>query len=1157
MIRSLYAPRPHPYYIVAPDYRRNSAGIRVMHMLCDALNRAGYEAYVSTQAVSPNLMTPVLTGVARIFHKRVGVEPIAVYPEVVSGNPYAADVVARYILNIPGFLSAIEPFGPDDIRFAFGRSLLMPDMPDDRVMFLQPIDLSVFKPSSDPAKRIPGKVCYYQGRLGTGVDKSLLPPGSIEITGSYPDSWEELVDIFQTCEYFYTATVTALGAEAILCGCMSVVIPGPGAPLNFSAQETGNLGEAWGLDPAELDRARRTMPLLRERLQQQEIAFWGKLDHFIELTQQAATASLAAKRQAEIVHRLQTRDTQARQLQAAAPQAFASLAIVVLDLADEPRRLTKTLNSLAACPASITPLVISKTASSSSQARAFSYTNDHFVKVINRAVNESGCQWLLVVQAGEELSASGLLLTAHQLQAMADCRAVFADEIVRVDRETLNPLLRPDFNLDLLLSFPGGFARHWLFRRDLWEKLGGFAREYRQAFELDFILRLIDADGLQGLGHISEPLVIADASPLADIPQERQVIERHLSQRGFTSAQVRPLPGGRYEVDYGHAQQPLVSIIIALDGQLAYAQRCVDSLLENTPAGTYEILLLDASQPEPLMQDWLSGIDKLGAVQLQVLRFNSDASATAMRNHASTEACGEFVLFLDATAGVIGKDWLQQLLNHAQRPEVGCVGGKLIGADGTIRQGALVLGFGGPVGNPSAHRPVDDPGYMWRLQADQDCAAVSEHCLMVRREAFISAGGFDEQARPWAATDLCLKFVQAGYLNVWTPRAQLLIGDVSEPEPTAAQEDLMYERWLPLLARDPAYNANLGLMPGQAFQLATGAWALPASFKVPAPTRVLALALHTTLEGQSRVIRPFERLRAQGFIEGALVRDWLSPVELERFAPTVIVLQRPMDAQHLEAMRRMKLFSTAFKVCEVDSYLPDPAVEGSADTTESFARLHSALACVDRVVVPTPLLAQLYAGLHPDIRVVGTRLDPDQWGHLSSVRQTTGKPRVGLTTRGLQPGDLEVIEAVIKSLADEVDWVLLGNCPAQLRLFICEVHAGEGPDIARKLASLNLDLALVSLQDTLFNRCASHERLLEFGACGVPVIASDLEAHHSGLPVTLVAGGDGQWTETVRAHLQDVAALQLKGNELQQCVRRDWLLDEAGVQAWREAWLPG
>jgi len=48
---------------------------------------------------------------------------------------------------------------------------------------------------------------------------------------------------------------------------------------------------------------------------------------------------------------------------------------------------------------------------------------------------------------------------------------------------------------------------------------------------------------------------------------------------------------------------------------------------------------------------------------------------------------------------VMHADWLQQLLNHGLRPVVGAVGGKLLRADGKVRNGGSMLGFNGPVGH--------------------------------------------------------------------------------------------------------------------------------------------------------------------------------------------------------------------------------------------------------------------------------------------------------------------------------------------------------------------------------------------------------------------------------------------------------------------------
>jgi hypothetical protein len=210
---------------------------------------------------------------------------------------------------------------------------------------------------------------------------------------------------------------------------------------------------------------------------------------------------------------------------------------------------------------------------------------------------------------------------------------------------------------------------------------------------------------------------------------------------------------------------------------------------------------------------------------------------------------------------------------------------------------------------------------------------------------------------------------------------------------------------------------------------------------------------------------------------------------------------------------------------------------------------------MDRLVVPTPLLAQTFNGFIADIRVVETRLDPQRWGSVSTSRRAGTKPRIGLAARGAQPEDIELLSEVIKALAEEVAWVLIGYCPPALRPFMEEIHSAAEDGYPGRLASLDLDLALTPLQDTLLNRCKSHERLLEFGICGVPVIGSDIEPHR-GLPVTLVNGDSARWMEAIRAHLTDLDATHRQGDQLQACVRRDWMLDPAALQRWREGWLP-
>nr|WP_237141292.1 glycosyltransferase [Pseudomonas alcaliphila] len=786
------------------------------------------------------------------------------------------------------------------------------------------------------------------------------------------------------------------------------------------------------------------------------------------------------------------------------------------------------------------------------------------VTALNAAAGSSEADWFLVAEAGSEFTVSGLLIVALDLLAAPQsCQAVYADELIRVGDGEYGPVLRPDLNLDLLLSFPAGTSRHWLLRREAFVQLGGFAEQYDRAFELDYQLRLIESQGLGCIGHISEPLLASEAVPLRDDPQERAVIERHLRARGYEQAGVGSSLPGRYELDYGHPQLGTVSILIVVKDRLSQIQRCMETLLENTDYPNYEVLLLDHGNQAADVCDWLAGVASMGVDQLRVMRFDAGLSHAVVCNQAAQQARGDFLLWLGDGAGIMAKGWLQQLLNHGQRPEVGAVGGKLLSADGRVRHGGMLLGLCGPAGRAFEGASLEDAGYMQRLQVEQNYSAISGECLMVHRELFQQLDGFDETPllAPWMDVDFCLRLQQAGYLNVWTPRVQLLMDAPEDLPATVAEEDAMYERWLPVLARDPAYNPGLGLQEERGFKLADPrlSWN-PLQAWRPVPV-VLGHFADSEGCGHYRVIQPFKAMRDSGLIEGVLPTNVLSPTEWARYAPDVVVLQRQLTNEQLESMQRMKAFSSAFKVFELDDYLPNLPIKSiyrQYMPKDVVRTLRRGLGLVDRFVVSTAPLAEAFSGFHGDIRVIENRLPVDWWQGLKSQRRIGAKPRVGWAGGAGHTGDLALIVDVVKELASEVDWVFFGMCPDNVRPYIHEFHPGVSIEhYPAALAQLNLDLALAPVEQNLFNECKSNLRLLEYGACGFPVICSDVRCYQADdLPVTRVKNRFKDWVDAIRMHVSDLDSAARLGDELQARVHRDWMLAGKNLELWRKAWTP-
>ncbi len=1168
-MRKLFSKRPQPYYIYAPDYRRSSAGIRVMHMLCDALNRSGQEAYVTTKVLNPGLMTPRLTDEIVDLHRVQGLEPIVVYPEITDGNPLKGSTVVRYLLNQPGFIEGQGLYGKYDLLFSYTRALLRPDMDENRILYLPAQDLHIFRPPKDVGKRVLGKVCYYQGRRGQAkIDSALLPPNSIEITAHWPKSWEELAHLFQQCEFFYCGEASGLASEAVLCGCLSVVIPSEWAPLAIGKHENKSHGVAWGTDPEEIERARKTGPLLRESLLQHQRNFWPALDHFIEVTQNAATERAANKKGSNIRNWLASRvpsKMQGELIEARLrSQPQPRLGLLVLDLHGNHERLERTLRSLdSSATWHIHVLGCSAVSLPSDVRMSFTMLDgEPYADVLNRVLAKSNVDWFMLVEAGEELTASGQLVAQLELLQAPDCRAISFDEIYRQDG-VLGAACRPSFNLDYLLSFPAGMARHWLFRREAALEIGGFDPFLKDALELDLILRLINQGGMDGLGHISEPLLITEMPALANVEDERQAIIRHLQARGYPDAQVTAAKPGRYQLEYKHAGNPVVSILITAGEHLSKLQRCIEGLLGSTTYQTFEILLVESHPLDQAVHEWLLALAELQEAKLRVVQPASQNMA-AMLNEAANQASGDYLLFLAPDTATLEEDWLDNLLNHAQRAEVGGVGGRLLTPDGKIAQAIQILGLQGPVGNPYVGEKLDEPGYMQRLQVDQNVSALSQDCLMLPRDLYLQLGGLDEEEipAPYAMTDLCLRIREAGYLLVWSPSVQLML-DRQEPiEVTAKQQEAMYAKWLPQLARDPAYNPNFSLVQPGGFKLADTqiSWR-PLDIWRPLPV-VLAHPADTMGCGHYRVMQPFNALREAGMVDGALSVGLMHVVDLERYNPDAVILQRQIGEERLEAMRRIKAFSRVFKVYELDDYLPNlpmKSVHRQHMPKDIAKSLRRGLSYVDRFVVSTDVMAEAFADFHPDIRVVKNRLDPRWWGGLSvSARRVSKKPRVGWAGGSSHTGDLEMIADVVKELASEVEWVFFGMCPEKLKPYVHEFHEGVAIEgYAKKLASLNLDLALAPVEQNLFNECKSNLRLLEYGACGFPVICSDVRCYlGDGLPVTRVKNRFRDWVDAIRAHINDLDSTARAGDELRSAVLNGWMLEGENLEAWRKVWLP-
>ncbi|UVJ45424.1 glycosyltransferase [Pseudomonas sp. LS1212] len=1176
MTSRLHGKLASPYYIYAPAYRETSSGVCVLHYLCHALNLSGHEAYVTgTDVVNPDLRTPVLDNVMLARHQGAGREPIMVYPEVVTGNPLGSQVVVRYLLNRDGFLTGkgVE-FGEDDLIFYYAHDF-RGRAGEENMLTLPVIDSELFSPPASPVKRS-GAYLYQHRFPANQIDFSQLPDDVEVLSLANPKTLAELADVFKSAAVLYSYEVSATCTEAMLCGCPVIYLKGGSIETLPFTEHFGEAGAAMCDEPGGLERARATVLEARQRWLEIETTFWPQLERFIALTQKAVSDHaenrerrmlgnwLKARRLTAVQHRLVE---QYRQAQTAQPR----LAVLVRDLHGNATAMQSTLDSLAIWrnqSPTLQQVVLSILPPPPELSPDVEWLacQANLAGQLNGLIQKAGFDWFVLLEAGDQIIESGALMIDLELPAAQSCQMIYCDEVHRSGEEQ-GLALRPGFNLDYLLSFPLGMARHWLFQRERVIAAAGFDADSEQALEFDLILRMIEVNGMDGIGHIDEPLLICNAPVLQDNPHELKTLRRHLQVRGYERHQIsQPLPR-HYHVQYGHAEQPLVSIILTCHEQLAELQRCLQSILEKTAYRRFEVLIVDNDSQSPEALEWLAGVDALDSEQIRVLRHGGRYNRAAMLNRAATVARGEYLMLLDSNTAAVREDWLSEMLNHGQRPEVGIVGGRLVNPQGKVEQAGLILGLQGAASCPFAGRPMNSPGYMQRLLLEQNFSAVSGDCLLIRKALFEQAGGFDEAVFQVSGhdVDLCLKTANLGYLTVWTPHAVLLQDPATADRasglaPAALQaqreqeRDALYARWLPNLASDPAYNRNLSLS-GNGFDLERN----PELSWRPLSWRPLPVVLGCPLEGQwpraERLMEPAGRLRDAGYIDALQSSRLLSLVDVQRFNPDVLVMQGALEPERMKLMASVQACTGIFKVAELDIRLP--GLHGDGITAEGLEKLRAGLALVDRVVVGSPSLAEALRDLHGDIRVVQSRLPADPWLGLKPVRQAAAKPRLGWILQPDHEFDLALLLEITRSLADEVQWTMIGECPAAVRPWIEDLrNRVDDHLLPGALGALNLDLALVPLGSNLINRCRDNLHLLQLGACGYPVVTSDVGCHVDGLPLTRVDNSLEPWLEAIRAHLADLPATAARGDQLRRCVREHWMADQAYLDQWRAAWLP-
>ena len=388
------------------------------------------------------------------------------------------------------------------------------------------------------------------------------------------------------------------------------------------------------------------------------------------------------------------------------------------------------------------------------------------------------------------------------------------------------PFFKPDFSPDFLRSV--NYMCHFLVvRKTLGDEVGWIRSGFEGAQDYDFILR--ESERARRIERI--PMMLyhwrsvqgstaadSNAKPYAG-PSGIRAIEEHLQRMNLPGkAETITMPTW-YRVKYEISGYPLVSIIILNRDHPEDLGKLVTSILEKSTYTNYELLVVENNSTLPTtfqLYDELRNRDQ----RIRILEWQNPFNYSAVNNWAATQANGEVLLFLNNDIEVITPTWIEEMLMHAQRQDVGTVGAKLYFPNNTIQHAGVIVGIGDVAGHAYKGFTRDMTGHGGQLMMVHNTAANTAACLMVRRDLFKQVGGFDENyILAYGDVDLCLKVLEAGYVNVWTPFSELYHhesktrGYERSPEQLARYRNEVFyfkQRWGEFMQRgDPYYNPNL------------------------------------------------------------------------------------------------------------------------------------------------------------------------------------------------------------------------------------------------------------------------------------------------------------------------------------------------------------
>ncbi|MCK5360823.1 MAG: glycosyltransferase, partial [Gammaproteobacteria bacterium] len=445
----------------------------------------------------------------------------------------------------------------------------------------------------------------------------------------------------------------------------------------------------------------------------------------------------------------------------------------------------------------------------------------------NEAIRFANGEYLAFMDNDDELTPDALYEMIKAINE-TDADLIYSDEdFIDLEGNYSDPHFKPDYSPDLLLSH--NYITHFVVaKKSLVEGVGLLNSRFDGAQDHELLLRMTET--AEQIHHVQKVLyhwrksetstsLSPDAKPGALI-SARLVLQSTIERRGIDAEVIDEKEPFFFRVKRRIKGSPLVSIVIPFRDKPDLLDTCVNSILDNSTWENIEIIAVSNNSRSSETFSLIHQLEEKSS-HFHCVEFNEEFNFSRVVNYGVSQAKGEYLIILNNDIEVISWDWIEAMLEHAQRDEVGAVGAKLLYPNNTIQHAGIIIGLGGYAGHSHKLSRVNSPGYFNLLQSIHNVSAVTGACLMISSSKYNAINGFDEENFKIAYNDVdfCLRLREQGLLNVFTPYAELYhhesisrgYEDTEEKlERFSGEKERLKARHADILEHgDPYYNPNL------------------------------------------------------------------------------------------------------------------------------------------------------------------------------------------------------------------------------------------------------------------------------------------------------------------------------------------------------------